>query len=96
MFLTLESCLLPVEGPHGRGVRGSPVVPWLPTCLLSVLPPPPFLHPALCQPSGLLRGVRSAHTHIVLRELVNGHFGLQQVAVEGDNPMAESSLSSSS
>lgn len=31
-------------------------------------------------------------THVVLRQLVNGHLGLQQVAVEGDNLMAQCTL----
>lgn len=36
--------------------------------------------------------VRAANTHVVLRQLVDGHLGLQQVAVEGDDLVAQRPL----
>lgn len=74
-------------------MRGSPCRSLASHMLVEVLPPAPVSPPSpVPAPQGCCAGSDRPDTHIVLRELVNRHFGLQQVAVEGDNLMAESSF----
>lgn len=64
--------------------------------LMAICTPAPVQQPwawlGAAVPGPRPSGSEWPNTHVVLRQLVDGHLGLQQVAVEGNNLMAQRSL----